>query len=68
MHGYAMKSLIPESYLLSGMCSNGPLVGIVPHKLLFETSLQEHRNISTCFAPCNLKCADMKEALTGLSV
>lgn len=27
------------------MCSNGPVVGIVPHKLLFETSLKEHVDI-----------------------
>jgi len=30
-----------ETYLLRGMCSNGPDVGIVPHKSLLETSLKE---------------------------
>lgn len=34
--GYTRKS-----YLFRGICSNGPEVGIVPHKLLFETSLEE---------------------------
>lgn len=29
-----------KTYLFKGMCSNGPLVGIVPHKSLFETSLK----------------------------
>lgn len=30
-----------EAYLFKGMCSNGPLVGMVPHKSLFETSLKQ---------------------------
>lgn len=34
--GYTRKS-----YLFRGICSNGPEVGIVPHKSLFETSLEE---------------------------
>jgi hypothetical protein len=29
-----------QTYLLRGMCSNGPEVGIVPHKSLLETSLK----------------------------
>jgi hypothetical protein len=29
-----------RSYLLNGMCSKGPLVGIVPQRSLFETSLE----------------------------
>jgi hypothetical protein len=29
-----------ETYLLRGICSNGPDVGIVPHKSLLETSLK----------------------------
>jgi hypothetical protein len=28
------------TYLFNGICSNGPEVGIVPHKLLLETSLK----------------------------
>ena len=34
------------TYLFKGMCSNGPLEGIVPHKLLLETSLQNQKTIS----------------------
>jgi hypothetical protein len=30
-----------QTYLLKGMCSNGPEVGIVPHKSLLETSLKK---------------------------
>jgi len=30
-----------QTYLLRGMCSNGPEVGIVPHKSLLETSLKK---------------------------
>jgi hypothetical protein len=29
-----------RTYLFKGMCSKGPLVGIVPHKSLLETSLE----------------------------
>ena len=35
-----------RTYLFKGMCSNGPLEGIVPHKLLLETSLQNQMKIS----------------------
>lgn len=28
------------TYLFNGICSNGPEVGIVPHKSLLETSLK----------------------------
>jgi hypothetical protein len=30
-----------QTYLLKGMCSNGPEVGIGPHKSLLETSLNK---------------------------
>ena len=33
-----------QTYLLRGMCSNGPEVGIVPHKSLLETSLKKSKN------------------------
>lgn len=33
-----------NTYLFSGMCSKGPVVGIGPHKLLLDTSLE----IRTC--------------------
>lgn len=32
------KEKYSKAYLFKGMCSNGPLVGMVPHKLLLETS------------------------------
>lgn len=32
--------LYSRNYLLNGMCSKGPEVGIVPQRLLFETSLK----------------------------
>jgi len=32
-----------QTYLLRGMCSNGPEVGIVPHKSLLETSLKRKK-------------------------
>jgi hypothetical protein len=37
---YFRKEININTYLFKGMCSNGPLVGIVPHKSLFETSLK----------------------------
>ena len=36
-----------QTYLLRGMCSNGPEVGIVPHKSLLETSLKRKKNQRT---------------------
>lgn len=33
---------IKYTYLFSGMCSKGPVVGIGPHKLLLDTSLEIH--------------------------
>ena len=31
------------TYLFKGICSNGPVVGIVPHKSLLETSLKKKK-------------------------
>lgn len=42
---YFPKEININTYLFKGMCSNGPLVGIVPHKSLFETSLKREAKL-----------------------
>lgn len=42
---YFPKEINKNTYLFKAMCSNGPLVGIVPHKSLFETSLEREAKL-----------------------